>query len=130
MSKHIPILPRHISLETLFFWDIAIIGWIVSALVGIKGKSTEDFFIGILLTSIYFGIGWSVSMDFGAWWKNVLAVPVYAWMVSAPILLSVTLFIGVTQYFGLDASVLVVLVGGMLFALDSAVIIHRLGVLN
>lgn len=130
MSKHIPVLPKHISVETLLFWDLAVMGWIGTVLIGAKGKSAEDFFIGIVLTSIYFGIGWAISMDFGARWKNVLAIPVYAWMVSAPILFSVTIFIGVSQYFSFDVGSMVVLVGGSMFALVSAVTIHRLGILD
>lgn len=129
MQKHIPVLPKHISVETLIFWDVAVMGWIGTVLVVAKGKSAEDLFVGIVLTSIAFGIGWAISMDFGARWKNVLAIPVYAWMVSAPILFSVTIFIGVSQYFDLDVGSMVVLVGGSMFALVSAVVIHRLGVL-
>lgn len=130
MQKKVPVLPKNISVETLLFWDLAVMGWIGTVLIAAKGKSAEDFFIGIILTSIAFGIGWAVSMDFGAKWKNALSVPVYALMVSAPILFSVTIFIGVSQYFSFDVGSMVVIVGGSLFALVSAVVIYRLGILD
>lgn len=128
--KKVPVLPKLISTWTLLIWEIAIAAWIITVLIGAKGGSAEDFFIGIALCSFYLGFGWAVSMDFGAEWKNALSVPVYALMVSAPILFSVTLFIGVSRQLGLDPSVLVIPIGGGIFALNSVVIIHRLGILD
>jgi len=130
MQKQVPVLPKVISTWTLIIWDIAIPAWIVTILIGAKGDSVEDFFTGIVLTSVYIRLGWAASMDFGAKWKNALSVPVYAWLVWAPVLLSVTLFIGVTKRLGIDPSILVIPVGGVLFALNTFVIVYRLGILD
>ncbi|MBI2310209.1 hypothetical protein HYU90_00040 [Candidatus Collierbacteria bacterium] len=130
MQKQVPVLPKVISTWTLIVWEIAIASWIITVLIGAKGGSAEDFFSGVVLCSFYLALGWAVSMDFGAKWKNALSVPVYAWMVWAPVLLSVSLFIGVTKRLGIDPSILVIPVGGALFFLNTAVIVYRLGVLD
>lgn len=130
MQKQVPVLPRFISTWTLIIWEIAVATWTITVLIGAKGGSAEDFFSGVILCSFYTGLGWAASMDFGAKWKNVLSVPVYALMVSAPVLFSVTLFIGISQRLGLNPGVLVVPIGGAVFALNTVVIIYRLGILN
>ena len=130
MQKQVPVLPKVISTWTLIVWEIAIASWIITVLIGAKGGSAEDFFSGVVLCSFYLALGWAVSMDFGAKWKNALSVPVYAWMVWAPILVSVTIFIGVARRLGLDPSFLVIPFGGAIFALNTMVIVHRLGILD
>ena len=130
MQKQVPVLPKVISTWTLIIWDIAIPAWIVTILIGAKGDSVEDFFSGVVLCSFYLALGWAVSMDFGAKWKNALSVPVYAWLVWASVLLSVTLFIGVARKLGLDPTVLVIPISGAIFALNTMVIVHRLGILD
>lgn len=128
--QKVPVLPRFVNTYSLLIWEIAIAAWIITILIGAKGGKAEDFFSGVALCSFYLALGWAVSMDFGAKWKNALSVPVYAWMVWVPILLSVTLFIGVSRRLGLDPSILVIPIGGALFALNTVVIIYRLGILN
>ncbi len=129
-QKKVPVLPKVISTWTLIVWEIAIASWIITILIGAKGESVEDFFSGVALCTFYIALGWAVSMDFGAKWKNAFAIPVYAWMVWAPILFSVTLFIGASRRLGLDPSILVIPIGGALFFLNTAVIVYRLGILD
>ncbi len=129
-QKQVPVLPKVISTWTLIIWEVAIAAWIITILIGAEGGSAEDFFTGVALCSFYVGLGWAVSMNFGAKWKNALSVPVYAWLVGVPVLFSVAMFIGVARQLGLDPTVLVIPVGGALFALNTFVTVHRLGILD
>ncbi len=129
-QKQVPVLPKFVNTYSLLIWEIALAAWIITILIGAEGGSAEDFFTGVALCTFYLALGWAVSMDFGAKWKNALAVPVYSLMVWAPVLFSVAIFIGVSRRLGLDPSILVIPIGGALFALNTAVTVYRLGILD